>query len=128
MLSERCRDALKRHGATEPGWYITTSEEAPVLCQNLPAGYTSSRVWLPVSSESIALAAIRAKHDASIHPPEWSATIDICSIPLFSPAGVSCGVRWIVGGSRTKVRVSGEGETCRLAALNFLAAYLGGDL
>ena len=128
MLSERARDALKKYAAHEPGWYISSSAAAPTLCQSIPAGYTSSNVWLPVSAESIALAAIRSRHADSLQPAEWSATVDICSLPMFSPAGVSCGVRWLVGGSRAKVRVTGEGETSRLAALNFLAAYVGGDV
>lgn len=128
MLSEKAREALKRYAANEPGWYITTSAEAPTLCQSIPAGYTSTRSWLPVSTESIALAAVKARHEGSVHPAEWSATIDICSLPMFTPNGVSCGVRWMVGGSRAKTRVSGEGDTPRIAALNFLAAYIGGDL
>ena len=128
VLTERARDALKKYAANEPGWYISSSSEAPTLCQSIPSGYTSTNVWLPVSTESIAMAAIRHKHADSVHPAEWSATIDICSLPMFSPSGVSCGVRWILGCSRAKVRVSGEGETSRLAALNFLAAYAGGPL
>lgn len=93
----------------------------------MPHGYTGTSSWLPVSTESIALGALKARHEGSALAVEWSATIDICSLPAFSPSGVSCGVRWLVGGSRAKVRVTGEGETSRMAALNFLAAYVEGD-
>jgi hypothetical protein len=128
VLSERARDALKKYAANEPGWYISSAAAAPTLCQSIPSGYTSTNVWLPVSTESIALAAVKDRHEGSVHPAEWSATIDICSLPMFTPSGVSCGVRWMVGGSRSKVRVSGEGDTARMAALNFLAAYTGSAL
>jgi len=126
-LSAACKNALNKHAINEPGWIVRTAQETPSLMEYC---YTPPfpGVWLPVSAEIIALAAIKARHDGSAHPAEWSATIDVCSLPMFSPTGVSCGVRWMVGGSRAKSRVSGEGETPRMAALNFLAAYVVGDL
>jgi len=127
LLSERAREALKKYAFSEPGWYITSSAEAPTLCQSMPHGYTGTSSWLPVSTESIALSALKARHEGSALAVEWSATIDICSLPVFSPSGVSCGVRWLVGGSRAKVRVTGEGDTSRMAGLNFLTAYVDVD-
>jgi hypothetical protein len=126
-LSAACKNALNKHAINEPGWIIRTAQEAPDLMEHCYSPAFPG-VWLPVSAEGIALSAIKARHEGSAHPAEWSATIDICSLPMFSASGVSCGVRWMVGGSRSKVRVSGEGETARMAALNFLAAYLNGDL
>lgn len=125
-LSERAREALRTYAASCPGWYIKDTHTAPVHREGA-LGVGSAGVWLPAAAEAIALAAIREKHAGSAQPAEWSAAIDMCSLPMFSPAGVSCGVRWMVGGSRAKSRVSGEGETPRLAALNFLAAYLSGE-
>jgi hypothetical protein len=126
-LSEACKSALYKHALNEPGWIVRGTQETPQLMQ---CCYSSPfpGVWLPVSTEAICLAAIKARHAGDPLPPEWSATVDICSLPVFASSGVSCGLRWLVGGSRAKVRVSGEGETSRLAALNFLAAYVGGDL
>jgi hypothetical protein len=127
-LSDACRNALNKHSTHEPGWMIRTSGEVTQQLMEFCYKPAFPGVWLPVSPEVIALSAIKARHEGSAHPAEWSATIDICSLPMFSPSGVSCGVRWMVGGSRAKARVSGEGESPRLAALNFLAAYMGGEL
>ena len=125
FLPESAKNALNSHSSNEPGWLVSTREGAPKLGQSMPQ-FQGGAVWLPVAAESIALAAIKEHHGNRLQPAEWSASIDLCSLPMFTATGVNCGTRWVVGGTQANVRIRGEGETSRLAALNFLDAYLRG--